>query len=67
MVLNFFTLLIGRRIYSRLKEGYEMLVVAIVIVILFGIEIIGLRNMNNEDRREAALQLEEISVQDDWN
>ena len=42
-----------------------MLVVIIVMVVLFGIEIISLRNIRNDDIGEE-LQLEEIPIQDEW-
>ena len=42
-----------------------MLVVIIVMVVLFGVEIISLRNIRNDDIGED-LQLEEIPIQDEW-
>ena len=41
-----------------------MIVVVTVIVVLFGIEIISLKNMQNDDCEE--FQMEEIPLQDDW-
>ena len=42
-----------------------MLVVIIVMVVLFGVEIISLRNIRNDDIGED-LQLKEIPIQDEW-
>lgn len=42
-----------------------MLVVVVVIVVLFCIEIIRVKNISNDNGKEE-LQMEEIPLQDDW-